>query len=70
MIEVVLLLSADVDVQTGYERYESFQTGRGDEFLRRVDVALAVLESHPFIGPRHYRNFRRILVEKFPYGIF
>jgi hypothetical protein len=29
MNEIVFLLSADIDIQSAYERYENYQEGRG-----------------------------------------
>jgi hypothetical protein len=34
MIELVLLLQADLDIQAAFERYEDYQQGRGEVFMR------------------------------------
>lgn len=30
MIDLILLLQADVDIQAAFDRYEDYQSGRGD----------------------------------------
>ena len=70
MNEIVLLVSAEADLQRGYERYNDIQDGQGEEFIRRTEVALAMLVHHPLIGSRYAMNFRKIFIQKFPYGIF
>jgi toxin ParE1/3/4 len=68
--ELVLLYSADADIQRAYERYEEFQEGRGTVFMLHLDAALTLLRNFPEIGPVFYRNYRRLLVSGFPHGIF
>ena len=34
MIELILLLQADLDIQAAFERYEDYQQGRGEVFMR------------------------------------
>lgn len=70
MIELILLLQADVDVQTAFDRYEAYQPGRGEIFLRQLDVALALLRRHPELAPVYAGPYRRMLMRDFPYGIF
>ena len=70
MSEIVFLLSADTDIQTAYEFYEAFQSGRGEIFMRHLDVALARLRAFPEIAPPFHGAYRRLLVHGFPYGIF
>jgi len=68
--EIVLLLQADVDIQQAYEAYEIYQEGRGEIFLRQLDLALGLLRQFPEMGPLFHRQYRRLLVSEFPYGIF
>lgn len=70
MSELVFLLSAEADIQTAYEFYEAYQSGRGDVFLRHLDAALGTLSAFPGIGPNFHGTYRRLLVPGFPYGIF
>ncbi len=70
MIELILLLQADHDIQTAFERYENHQAGRGDLFLRQVDAALTLMRHHPEIARIYGGSYRRMLIRDFPYGIF
>ncbi len=70
MIELILLLQAESDNQAAYERYENYQEGRGELFLRQLDVALTLLRRHPEIAPVYAGPYRRMLTREFPYGIF
>jgi len=70
MIDLVLLLQADRDIQSAFERYENYQAGRGEIFVRQLDVALTLLRHHPEIAPVYSGPYRRMLIRDFPYGIF
>jgi toxin ParE1/3/4 len=70
MSEVVLLLSADLDVQEAFEYYEEHQEGRGAVFLRHLELALEQLRRFPESGTRFHRSYRRLLVPSFPHGVF
>lgn len=70
MTNLILLLQADLDIQAAFERYEEFQSGRGEVFMRQLDAALTLLRQHPEIAPVYAGAYRRMLVRDFPYGIF
>ena len=68
--EIVFLLSADIDIQKTFEYCENLQEGRGAFFMRNLDVAYAHLRVFPEIAPVFHGSYRRLLVPRFPYGIF
>ena len=70
MTNLILLLQADLDIQAAFERYEEFQSGRGEVFLRQLDAALTLLRQHPEIAPIYAGPYRRMLIRDFPYGVF
>jgi plasmid stabilization system protein ParE len=70
MTELILLSQADLDIQTGFERYEDYQQGRGEVFMRQLDAAFTLLRQHPEVAPVYAGPYRRMLVREFPYGIF
>jgi plasmid stabilization system protein ParE len=70
MRELVFLLSTDIDIQNAYERYEDYQEGRGALFIRHLDAAFTHMRAFPEIAPVFDGNYRRLLVPRFPYGIF
>jgi toxin ParE1/3/4 len=70
MIGLIFLLQADLDIQAAFSRYEDYQSGRGEVFVRQLDAAFTLLREHPEIAPIYAGPFRRMLVHDFPYGIF
>jgi plasmid stabilization system protein ParE len=68
--DLILLLQADLDIQAAFERYEGYQLGRGEVFMRQLDAALALLRHHPEMAPVYAGSYRRMLIRDFPYGIF
>jgi len=70
MTDLIFLLSAEVDIQTGFNRFEEQQEGRGVIFMQHLDAAFTHLRHQPQIGPPYKGPYRRLLVSKFPYGIF
>ena len=70
MSELVFLRSADLDIQRAHDFYEECQEGRGAVFIRHLDAAFGQLRTFPESGPIVHRNYRRLLVAGFPYGIF
>lgn len=69
MSELVFLLSADVDIQNAYEFYEAYQVGRGEVFIRHLDLAFGRIRTFPQIASVFHKNYRRLLVPGFPCGI-
>ena len=51
MIGLILLLEADQDIQSAFNRYEEIQPGRGELFMRHLDAALTLLRQQPEIAP-------------------
>ncbi len=70
MSELVFLLSADLDIQRAYDSYEQWQEERGAIFMRHLDAAFGPPRNFPESGPIILRNYRRLLVPGFPFGIF
>ncbi len=70
MSELILLLSADLDVQEAFDYYEGYQEGRGAVFLCHLETALEQLRRFPASGTRFHSSYRRLLVPHFPYGVF
>ena len=66
MTELILLLQADHDIQAAFERYEDYQPGRGEVFMRQLDAALTLLRRHPEIAPVYAGPYRRMLTREFP----
>jgi toxin ParE1/3/4 len=69
-MEVVLLLSAERDLQEAYSWVEEHRRGREGFFLQDVELRLEHLKRFPLIGPLYRGRYRRLLLPKYPFGIF
>ena len=50
--------------------YESRRHGTALYFIRCVDAAIELITRHPEAGPVQFGPFHRILVARFPFGVF
>ena len=50
--------------------YESRRPGTALYFIRCVDAAIELITRHPEAGPVQFGPFHRILVSRFPFGVF
>jgi plasmid stabilization system protein ParE len=62
--------AAHTDLRTAHDWYERQQPGLGDDFLLSIADAMIRLEESPYQFPIYYRDFRRVLANRFPYKIF
>ena len=67
---VLLRPAAESDLTAARDWYEQQQPGLGSEFVDEVAAAMRLLESVPERERLYYRNFRRVLLDRFPYKIF
>ncbi len=70
MTDLILLLQADIDVQSTFERYEDYQEGRGEVFLHQLDAVLTLVRQFPELGRPVEDRYRRLLLRNFPCGVF
>lgn len=61
---------AEQDLAAACAWYEQRRTGLGAELLDEVAGALGRLEQNPEQPRLYYRNFRRVLLHRFPYKVF
>jgi plasmid stabilization system protein ParE len=61
---------AERDLAAARDWYDQQRAGLGDEFLDEVAVAMRELDRDPERARLYYRNFRRVLLHRFPYKIF
>ena len=61
---------AEYDLEEAYKWYEEKSRGLGSEFIRAFDASLSAIQRSPFACPVIYREIRRKLMRRFPYGIF
>jgi len=58
------------DIAEARRWYESERTGLGQEFIAAVRAALNRIEREPLQFPVVHKELRRLLVSRFPYGIY
>ena len=61
---------AEADLQEAKQWYDRQRPGLGNQFLDAVEDALEELQEHPERHPFYYRDFRRLLMRRFPYRLF
>jgi plasmid stabilization system protein ParE len=67
---VTIRSEADADLRSARDWYEQRRDGLGNEYLLAIADAMMTLEESPERHSIYYRDFRRLLVERFPYKIF
>lgn len=67
---VTIRTAAHADLRNGRDWYDRRRQGLGIEFLLAVADAMLALEEAPEKFPIYYRDFRRVLMDRFPYKIF
>jgi len=67
---VVYKSRAKSEVKSAIFWYESRQKGLGEKFLASLEDAVDKIRYSPFTYPETHRNFRRILLKRFPYSLF
>lgn len=68
--DVVLRSEASADITEAFQYYEDKAEGLGSEFLDAVDSCLNSLDQFPTRNALLYKQVRRALLRRFPYGIF
>ena len=69
-LKVYLRPEAEADIEDAATWYDRQRKGLGQEFLDDVLVALDTISENPNIYPIMYRQSRRAVVRRFPFGIF
>jgi plasmid stabilization system protein ParE len=68
--QVTIRSAAQADLREAREWYDQAREGLGNEFLLAVADAMLALEASPERQAFYYRDFRRLLTDRFPYKIF
>ncbi|MFN8626918.1 MAG: type II toxin-antitoxin system RelE/ParE family toxin [Candidatus Binatia bacterium] len=61
---------AKAEVYDTARRYELQRPGLGREFVAEVDAALSRIAENPLQYQVLHREARRVIVRRFPYGVF
>ena len=70
MKEVVLLFSAEADIQKAFEYYDDRVEGMCEEFLKYLELSFSQIKHFPESAPMFASSHRKKIVEKYPYGVF
>jgi plasmid stabilization system protein ParE len=66
----ILTPAAEADIADTYRWYEAQRSGLGEAFRHAIDIAVASLEATPEAYAVLHRSMRRVLLPKFPYGLY
>ena len=70
MKRLLIRPEAEADIEETYHWYESRRNGLGSNFLLCVEEGLEKIRKDPEMYPVLHRDVRRLLIRRFPYGIF
>jgi plasmid stabilization system protein ParE len=70
MRSLLIRPDAEVDIEEAYRWYERQRSGLGSDFLLCLEEGFAKTQKNPEMFPVVHRNVRRLLIRRFPYGIF
>ena len=68
--EIFIKPRAELDLFDTFDYYGKQSFGLGGEFIRCVDAKLEFIVRHPKACPEMYKDFRRGLISRFPFGIY
>ena len=68
--EIHLRKEAEADLTEAYEYYENCRENLGSDFLLCVEETLSRISKNPNNNKIVYKEVRRALVKRFPYGVF
>ncbi len=69
MAEIIYAPEAKEETKAAAKYYEECQKGLGNGFLDAIDLAVKNLSESPYLYRKLRGQFRRCLVDKFPFGI-
>jgi len=67
---LIIRPEAEDDLAEAHAWYEEQIPGLGSYFLLNIDATLSWIQKSPRMYPIIYKNVRRCLVRRFPYGVF
>ena len=69
MPELIFHPDIQFEIRDSYQWYESRARGLGEDFLGELESAFQVIKEIPDTWPLIANNFRRYLLDRFPFGI-
>ncbi len=68
--KIIIRPEAESDLKKSVQWYEEENQGLGIQFLHNVGEAIDLIRENPQLHSLIYKNIRRALIHRFPYGIF
>lgn len=68
--KIILRPEAENDLKEAFQWYEEQKPGLGLDFLLCIDASFDIIMGNPELYQKVYKNIRRALPRRFPYGIF
>ena len=68
--EIIFRPEAEQDVREAYRWYSQISRSLGEEFVDAVDDAALRAAETPLAFANYHRSLRRVLLKRFPYGLF
>jgi len=69
-VRLIVRSIAERDMAKVSQWYERRSVGLGAHFLRCADAAISLVERQPEAGPIYYQHYHRVLIPRFPFGVF
>ena len=70
MHKLIIKPFAELDATDAANWYNNMRDGLGDEFLLALDAKMSAILRNPNQFKSVFKNIRRALTDRFPYGIF
>ncbi len=70
MRQVEILQAAERDIDEAFNWYEDQKADLGERFLEAVKSTVLRAAEQPDLYPTMHRDLRRVLVARFPFGVF
>ncbi|MBX9577835.1 MAG: type II toxin-antitoxin system RelE/ParE family toxin [Chthoniobacterales bacterium] len=67
---IILRQLAEQDLFEASSWYKTKEPTLGADFLATFERLLTRLEDHSKVSSRYYKNFRRVMLPRFPYKVF
>lgn len=68
--QIIIRPEAESDIKDAYEWYEAQRKGLGENFLLCIEEALSRISRNPAAYAVVYKEVRRVLIHRFPFGVF
>ena len=68
--QIIIRPEAESDIKDAYEWYEAQRKGLGENILLCIEESLSRVSRNPAIYSVVYKEVRRVLIHRFPFGIF